>query len=124
MREMWIGFAAASLVLAGSVPARADDAKEQKEALALVEKAIKAAGGEANLKKFKTVTWTAKGTVTTKNETPTFTMQGSIQDFDKVRLDMTVEAMGRTENMLLVVNGDKGWARHRNKVEAAPEDAI
>jgi hypothetical protein len=121
---MWLGTLLVGGLLFVAGPVRADDAKDRKEMLALVDKAVKAAGGEAKLKKFKLLSFHAKATMTENNMQMTLDMDGSMQGFDKVRMDMTADVMGRSESAILVINGDKAWAKHQNKIEKAPEEMV
>src|SRR5262245_48112295 len=121
MRVAWCGSVLAVGLLAAGA-ARADDAKMQKEMAAQVDKAIKAVGGAPKLKKFAACTWKVKATLAGGNKMGSMTMDGSVQGFDKGRLEVTIEAGGGTRNALLVVNGDRGWLREGNEVKKLPAD--
>ncbi|MBY0522634.1 MAG: hypothetical protein K2R98_04525 [Gemmataceae bacterium] len=80
-------------------PAVADD---KADAQAIVDKALKALGGEAKLAKFKAQTWNEKGTYYGMGEGLPFTGKYAIQFPDKFRMEI--------ENVFtIVVDGDKGW---------------
>ena len=64
---------------------------------------------------------TGKAVVSERGIEIALTMEASAQDLDKYRLEGSMEIMGMKENVLLVINGDKGWAKTRNRVENAPE---
>src|SRR5947209_2079628 len=91
------------LFLIGAGRAWADDQADLK---ALVDKAIKAAGGEAKLKDFKAFTWKGKGTVWVGEKKAAITIDASMQGRNQCRLDMTAEIDGRTENVGLVIDKD------------------
>src|SRR5437868_4989360 len=78
------------------------------DSTAVIDKAIKALGGEEALGKAKTASWKIKGTITfngTDNEvTSTFTTQG----LDHFRQDMEGEFGGNKVKGITVLNGDKG----------------
>jgi hypothetical protein len=78
---------------------RADDADQAR---AIVDKAIKAMGGEEKLAKFKTHTWSAKGTYYGMGDGVPFTANYAVSFPDKFRFE--VEGF-----MIVVLNGDKGW---------------
>jgi hypothetical protein len=127
MRGIRYGFfvVGLSLILAGPVRAVPQKDKEPRSGpVALVNKAIKAAGGEDTLKKFKLASMTAKGTFSERGFEATVTMEVSAQDFDKYRLDATMDFMGKSEKGLVVINGDKAWAKSRNMVRDAPAEDL
>jgi hypothetical protein len=110
----------AGFALAGAGLARADDQADLK---AVVDKAIKAAGGEAKLKAFKAFTWKGKGTVEIGEKKVDITIDsGSMQGLDQAHLDMTAEINGKTENVAIVVNKDKGWFKSPRRVESIPKE--
>src|SRR5262249_62224826 len=43
-------------------------------------------------------------------------LDGSLQGWDRQRLELEVNANGQTENILLVINGKKGWIKVRNNI--------
>jgi hypothetical protein len=98
--------ALAALLLAGARPAAAD---EDKEARAMIARAIAAQGGEANLEKFKSSTVKFKG----KFHSPVGEgdMTGTIksQSPDKLNLEMKLNIGGMDVTLIQVVDGAKGW---------------
>ncbi len=94
------------LVLAG--PARADDQAELK---AFIDKAVKAAGGEANLAKYRASAWKAKGKIHVMGASLDYT--GEWHEFDdaKARFSIDLDVMGQQIRQTNVVNGDKGWIK-------------
>src|SRR5262249_15139228 len=88
---------AALLLVVPAVPARASE----KDAKALVEKAVKAHGGKDKLIKARTCTRKDTG----KLSKQTFVSQVSRSLPEKLRLNIT---SGRVKTVV-VVNGDKGW---------------
>jgi hypothetical protein len=122
---MWYGSLIVGLWLALAGPVGAVPQKDKEEGsgpVALVNKAIKAVGGEAKLKKLKSATMTMKGTFSENGMEITIATEVAVQDLDKYRLDATADVMGKTENVLLVVNGDKVWTKERNMVREAPKE--
>jgi hypothetical protein len=107
------------LTLMGAGQSWADDQADLK---ALVDKAIKAAGGEAKLKAFKAFSWKGKGTVEAGEEKVAITIDASMQGRNQGRLDMTAEIDGRTVNVGLVIDKDKGWFKSPKGVEAIPKE--
>ncbi len=85
-----------ALVLTGTL--RADESKD------VIDKAIKAAGGEEKLAKFKCYTWSAKGTYYGQGNEFAYTATYAVQWPDKFRADIK-------DVFILVLNGDKAWRK-------------
>jgi len=84
--------------------ARADDAKDPQ---AILDKAIKALGGEEKLSKVKAASWKAKGTINFGGNEMEFTSQTTAQGLDHVRSEFE----GSFGKGFLVIAGDKGWRK-------------
>jgi len=99
----WIPHMAAAGLLLALVGrgAAGDDPK------ALVEKAIKAHGGEEKLNKLKAGTSKAKGTLTLMGMELPFTQESSYLLPDKVKETLNVEVMGMKIPVITIINGDK-----------------
>jgi hypothetical protein len=94
------------LTVLGS-PARADD----KEANAILDKAIKALGGEEKLSKAKAFSWKAKGTITFMGSDNEFTSQATAAGLDRYRSEFEGDFGGNKVKGLTVLNGDKGYRK-------------
>ena len=96
------------VIIAVAVPARADDAADAR---ALVEKAVKAHGGQEKLDKLPGITTKFKGTFHGMGDG--IPMSGEIvtQGPDRQRIDIEVEAAGQKIPILIIVNGDMGWSK-------------
>ena len=109
-----VGFLAAQF----TTPLRADDSDQAR---AVVDKAIKAAGGEEKLAKFKSRTWVSKGTYYGMGDGIQYTANYALQAPDKFRFEV------EGGFMTMVVDGDKGWmqmmgeTREMNKDELAQQ---
>jgi hypothetical protein len=102
---------AAGLVLAFSGALRAEEPKE------IIDKAIKAAGGEEKLAKFKAHTWSAKGTYYGAGDGMPYTAEYAVQFPDKIRVEI--------KNVFtLVLNGDKGWMKMGENAEEMNADQL
>ena len=98
-----------AVLFAATNPARADE----QDAKAILDKAIKALGGEEKLKKASVYSWNAKGKVTVGGLPELeFTAQGTTSGLDHYRRE-TVFARYRS---LVVLDGDKGWHRARDNI--------
>jgi hypothetical protein len=102
-----IGMALAALVLGSGAVARAAD---DNTANAILDKAIKALGGEQKLKA-KAFHWKTKGTLTINGADNEFTGESTAQGVDRYRSTFEGDFGGTKVKATSVVNGDKGW-RH------------
>ncbi len=80
------------------------------DAIAIVNKAIKASGGEANLAKFDTMSWKEKGTYYGMGVGLPYIGNFAISNQDKFRME--IEGV-----FTLVVSGDKGWISSMGEVK-------
>jgi hypothetical protein len=104
-------FCAATVVtvFAFAVPSfvRADDA----DVKAILDKAIKALGGEAKLGKVDTYLHKAKGTITVAGNDNEFTSEATIQGLDHYRGEFDGDFGGNKVHGTTILNGDKGWRK-------------
>src|SRR5437868_11733886 len=100
-----IGAAAAIVLVVG--PGRADD----KDVTAVLDKAVKALGGEEKLAKVKAAAWTGKGTITIMGGDNAITTRTTVQGLDHFRQEFEGEFGGSKIQGVTVLAGDKGWRR-------------
>jgi hypothetical protein len=118
----FFGAALATLLLAGlGVPARAADDKETK---AILDKAIKALGGEDKLGQVKAATWKTKGTISFGGNDNAFTSTTTLQGLDHYRNEFEGEFGGNTVKGVLVIDGDKGWRHIGDDRTALDKDGL
>jgi len=110
-----VGFALAT------VPVRADDAADARK---LVEKAVKAHGGQDSLDKLPASATTFKGTFHGMGEGIPITGTVSTQGSDKQRVEMEVDAGGMKIPIIIVVAGDKGWTKIAKDVTEMDKDQV
>jgi hypothetical protein len=120
MRRLWILSFAVSLVLGGAGSARADD----KELKALIEKAVKAAGGEEKLTKFKAATWKSKGTYHGMGVAIPYTAEWAVQRPGQFRAEITSDVDGNKFTFAIVFNRDKGWRKFGNDTQEMDKDML
>jgi hypothetical protein len=101
-------------------PARAD----AKEAQALLDKAIKALGGEAKLGQVKAATWKGKGKITFGDNANEFTSQVTVQGLDHFRQEFEGEFGGNKVKGVTVLAGDKGWRKFGDMSIDMDKDAV
>lgn len=104
MRRCYYALLCASLTLG---TARAED----KNAVAVIDKAIKALGGEAKLAGVNAMTWKAKGKLTIEDNANEFTVQATVRGLDDYRSEFQGEFNGDAIRGVTVVNGEKGWRK-------------
>jgi hypothetical protein len=110
---------AAGVVLAVSGLARAD---EQGDIKAILDKAIKAHGGEEKLSKGKVVSIKSKGKFYGFGDGIDYTMEETSQLPDKTRRKIEGDAMGNKFEFIQVINGDKGWQVAMGSTEEMTKD--
>jgi len=90
---------------------------EGDDARAIVDKAIKASGGEENLKKHQTATWDQKGTYYGMGDGVAYTGMIAVQRPDKFRMEV--------ENVFtIVLNGEKGWRQFGGETQEMSKEEI
>jgi outer membrane lipoprotein-sorting protein len=97
-------------------------AEEKDEAKAVVDKALKAMGGEAKVAKLKAGTWKAKMTASDGGKDIAITTDGAWQGWDQYHINAEATFDGRTEAVTMIINGDKGWIKRREAVDDAKEE--
>jgi len=113
MRTILGAAVAAALVLSGAGLLRADD---KAEVAAILDKGIKALGGEERLSKVKAGTWKGKGKVHLADDMVLdFTGDWALQTPDKFRASLEVDVNGLTLKQVRVLNGDKAWVKQNNE---------
>lgn len=116
MRNVITGSLVLGLVLAGGGLA-ADD---QADVKGILDKAIKATGGEETLAKYKAVTWKGKGKINLMGTEIEFTIEAAVQPPKQSRGRSEGDFSGTKFERLQVVNGDKGWVSLMGNVDEMP----
>jgi hypothetical protein len=101
MRRLMLPFVVVGLLLGVAIQAQAQD-----DAKAILEKAIKAHGGEEALTKFKAGRARSKGTIELAGGI-SFTQETAFMLPDKFKETVDLEVMGQKVNTVTVFNGDK-----------------
>jgi hypothetical protein len=94
----------AAVLFLGSTRARAEEDLQP-----IIEKGIKAMGGEEKLSKYKAATARTKGTLEVKGLTLDLTQQVTTQVPDQFKEVLEVEIMGQKITATTVFDGKKGW---------------
>jgi hypothetical protein len=112
------------LVLAGVAGRVAGD--DKPDPAAVLEKGIKALGGEANLVKYRAATWKATGTYYgLKGKGDEFSGEWAIQPPNRYRADVEFQRNGSSFHEVRVINGDKGWIKlEKQSPEELDKDVV
>jgi len=110
MRAMILSLVSFGLFLAGSSALQAQD-----DLRAVIDKAIKAQGGEERINKHKAGTSKSKGTVDVQGMTIDFTEEASFHLPNKVRSAQQLDIMGNPVKIIVGFDGDKAWLNVNGK---------
>ncbi len=110
----------AFILAINNASARSD---EQAEVRTLIDKAIKASGGEERVAKLKAVTWKTKATARPSGEA-NYSDESSAQGLDQYRADIAVVQGARVGRLIQVVNRDKAWYQMNDKTLDTPKDFL
>jgi hypothetical protein len=102
-------------------PLRADE----REATAILDKAIKALGGEEKLGKIEVFIWKGRSKYTLAGHKGEFTGQATFQGLDHFRAEAEGELNGKPYKGVRVINGSKGWEKYGDmKTKEMDEKAV
>ncbi len=114
-------FAKSLLVVATLVGS--DAALAADDATAVIDKGIKALGGEAKLAKATSLKWKAEGKLTVEDNDNDFSIRYTTQGIDRHKVDFEGEINGNEIKGGTVLDGDKGW-RTFGETNALDADAV
>lgn len=121
MRKVVYAILALGFTFGANSLARAD---EKTDAKAVVDKAIEAHGGEAELKKLNATSSKIKGTIHAMGMDIEFTGDISNQAGDRVRVEIDAEVGGQKFRIVNVFDKDKGWVKFANDSKEMDKDQI
>ena len=90
----------------------------------IVDKAIKAHGGVAELKKLQNTTQKIKGTIQAMGLEIPFSGDLIIAGENRVRVDIEIDVNGMKIQVINIINKDKGWAKVAGKTMDLDKDKI
>ena len=114
-------FVAAALCVFGPTD---NCAADDKDAAAVLDKAIQALGGEEKLGKVKAATWKAKGKINFGGADHDFTIETTVQGIDHTRQAFETEVDGNAVTGATVVAGEKGWRKFGDMATELDADAL
>src|ERR1700687_720216 len=115
----FLSAALAATLLIG-IHARAADDPDPK---AVLDKAIKALGGEDKLSKVKAATSKANGKITFGGNDNEFTTTSTFQGLDHVHQTFEGDFGGNKVKGVMVLDGDKGWRQFGDMKETFDKDS-
>jgi hypothetical protein len=121
MQKLVYGLLLAGLQLTATAAVRAED---KADARAIIDKAVKASGGEEKLAKYKAVTWKGKGKINLMGTEIEFTIQAAAQPPKQSRGQSEADFNGMKFERIQVVNGDKGWVSMMGNTEEMSDDQL
>lgn len=121
MRRIPCAFPALGLLLAATVTLRADDSANAR---ALVDKAIKAQGGDAKLTKLPAATAKFKGTFHGLGQAIPMTGEVTTQMPERQKLVVEGTVNGQKFHVIHVLNGDKGWIKINDATKEMDKDEL
>jgi RNA polymerase sigma factor (sigma-70 family) len=89
---------------------------EDNDAKAVLDKAIKAIGGEAMLHKATAMAWKARGKSLNNGKEYPFTNETTVQGLDQIRMEYEDEIDGNRVRGGTVLDGDKGWRKNGSEI--------
>jgi len=116
-------FLAAALVATFAVASGSARADEQ-EAKAVIDKAIKAMGGEEKLAKAETIDWTANTKMTFNDNTNEMKNHVIAKGLTHFRSEMDGEFNGNAFKGVIVLASDKGWRKFGDNLTEVEGDAL
>ncbi|MHB1425477.1 MAG: hypothetical protein ACYC3I_20100 [Gemmataceae bacterium] len=120
--KWFLGAVLAALgVVALGVPAGAAD---DKDVSAVLDKAIKALGGEEKLSKVKAATWKAKGKITFNGSDNEFTSTATVQGLDRFRSTFEGDFDGNKVTGVTILAKNKGWRQFNDNKTDMDADAV
>jgi hypothetical protein len=99
-------------------------AADDKDPKPILDKAIKALGGEEKLAKIKAASWKAGGKLSIMGEDNPFTAETTVDGMDHFRQELDGEFMGNKAKIVAVLAGDKGWRSFAGMEMEMDKDAI
>jgi hypothetical protein len=99
-------------------------AADTKDAHAILDKAIKALGGEQKLSNIKAASWNTKGTITFGGNDNPVKNHVVVQGLDHSRREFEGEFNGNTMKGIFVLAGNKGWRKFGDNGGEIEEDRL
>lgn len=115
-----LGAAFIAVFVAATGTARADE----KEAMAVIDKAITAMGGQEKLAKAEMISWKTQGKMTFNDNTNDVKTQVTFKGLTHFRSEMDGEFNGNAFKGVTVLASDKGWRKFGENLNEMEGDAL
>jgi hypothetical protein len=116
-----------AIILSGIVlwclTSSARSADDQVVARKIVDQAVKALGGAEQLAKMKSLAWKSKSKLTFGDAMADLNEDWFAKGVGKFHVDVTATINGNNVNGTVVISGDKGWIKARDKTNEVPKEA-
>jgi hypothetical protein len=99
-------------------------AADDKDAQAILDRAIKALGGQEKLSKVKAATWKVRSKYTPNDGNGDLSITVTVQGLDLYRLDVEREINGNKVKSVDVLAKDKGWRGGANETREMDENEL
>jgi hypothetical protein len=113
MKRMFVALFTTILLTSPARLSWADD----KDPQAVIDKAIKALGGEEKLKKAEAASWKTKATVTFMGNDNDLSIESTVQGLDHYRAEIEGKFGDNEFKGVVVLNGNKGWRVFGDKMD-------
>ncbi len=120
MQNLFKVAVAAACIAGLASPSRADE----KAVKAVLDKAIKAIGGEETLAKAGVLSWKTKGTITLGDNDNDFNGRTTAQGIERYRSEFEGEFNGNSVKGVTVIDGKKGWRKFGDNLTDLDENAV
>jgi hypothetical protein len=117
-------FLCATLTLVVVTAAGRSVRADEKDLHAILDKAIKAVGGEEKLKKLDAMTWKTKATITVNGNANDMSLQSTVKGLDRYRAEFEGEFGGNTIKGVVVLNDKKGWRKFGEDTMEMDDDGV
>jgi hypothetical protein len=118
--KRFLGAALVAVFVASGGTARADE----QEAKAVIDKAIKALGGEEKLAKAEVISWKTQGKMTFNENTSDVKTQVTAKGLNHYRSELEGEFNGNAVKGVTVLASDKGWRKFGENLNEMEGDAL
>jgi len=117
-------FQVSGLILTSFFLASAGRAPAEETPRALIEKAIRAHGGQEKLARYKAVRTKTRGSMDVNGISVTYTSRAAAQLPSQLRNELSVSAGGIKVAALEVLSGDKAWLRAMGETQELSEERV
>jgi hypothetical protein len=121
MKKLLLPIMALGLVASIGHPTRGADDKDTK---AILDKAMKALGGEENLARIKAVQTKSKGKININGNSNDFTVESVTEGLNHFRSKFSGDFGGNKIEAVSVIDGDKGWRSFMGNVDEMDADSL